>query len=167
MTDPTPPAVERVRTHLAQHGFTGPVQEFQGSSATVELAARQVGTAPERIAKTMSFLDPSGAERALLVVTAGDAKVNSGKFKRTFGAKARMLQADDVERLTGYAIGGVCPFANPAGTRVFLDESLRRFTTVFPAAGSANSAVELTLEQLEAFSGAQGWVDVGSGWGSA
>ena len=166
MTESGASEVDRVRAYLTRRGFSGEVLEFEDSSATVDLAAKQVGTRPERIAKTLSFLDPSDAEHALLVVTAGDAKVNNGKFKRTFGGKARMLPAADVEPLTGYAIGGVCPFANPAGTRVFLDESLGRFTTVFPAAGSANSAVELTLEQLEALSNAAGWVDVGTGWAS-
>lgn len=161
------PGIERVRTYLSRRGFSGAVLEFDESSATVELAAQQVGTAPERIAKTLSFIDPADPARALLVVTAGDAKVNSGKFKRTFGGKARMVPAADVERLTGYTIGGVCPFANPAGTRVFLDESLRRFTTVFPAAGSANSAVQLAIGRLEALSEAAGWVDVATGWGTA
>ncbi|MCB1273151.1 MAG: YbaK/EbsC family protein [Leucobacter sp.] len=154
----------RVREYLLARGWSGEILEFEESSATVELAAAKVGTAPERIAKTLAFYDPDNSDGAVLVVAAGDAKVNSGRFKRRFGAKPRMLQADDVERLTGYPVGGVCPFANPAGTRVFLDESLRRFESVYPAGGTAKSAVHLTLAELEALSGAEGWADVSLGW---
>lgn len=154
----------RVREHLVGHGWAGEILEFEESSATVELAARKVGTEPERIAKTLGFYDPDDADRAVLVVAAGDAKVNSGRFKRRFGGKPRMLQGADVERLTGHPIGGVCPFANPEGTRVFLDESLRRFDTVYPAAGTAQSAVHLSITELEALSRAQGWVDISLGW---
>lgn len=138
--------------------------EFDESSATVELAAIKVGTEPQRIAKTLSFYDPEHEGQAVLVVVAGDAKVNSGRFKRELGAKPRMVQAAEVEALTGHPVGGVCPFANPEGTRVFLDESLRRFETVFPAAGTANSATELTLPELERLSRATGWVDIAVGW---
>lgn len=157
----------RVREHLTAQGWSGEILEFTESSATVELAAQKVGTDPQRIAKTLGFYDPESPERAVLVVAAGDAKVNSGMFKRRFGAKPRMLQGDDVLGLTGHPIGGVCPFANPEGTRVFLDASLRRFDTVFPAAGTAASAVEIPVGELESLSLAEGWVDVSLGWQEA
>lgn len=156
--------VSRVRAHFTAHGWSGSILEFAESSATVELAAAQAGTVPGRIAKTLGFYDPAAVERAVLVVAAGDVKVNGGKFKRAFGGKPRMLHADDVATFSGYPIGGVCPFANPVSARVYLDESLRRFDTVFPAAGSATSAVELDLHALESLSGAEGWVDVTTGW---
>jgi prolyl-tRNA editing enzyme YbaK/EbsC (Cys-tRNA(Pro) deacylase) len=157
-------SLETVRKHLEAFGKAGAILEFDESSATVALAAEKLGTAPERIAKTLAFHDPEDPARALLVVTAGDARLHSGSFKRAFGGKARMLGAEDVEPLTGYPIGGVCPFANPAGTRVFLDESLRRFGLVYPAAGTASSAVPMTLAELEAASGSLGWVEVTRGW---
>lgn len=153
-----------MREHLNAKGWAGEILEFPESSATVELAAQQAGTEPRRIAKTLGFHDPEAPERAILVVAAGDAKVNSGMFKRRFGGKPRMVQAHEVEELTGHPVGGVCPFANPTGTRVFLDESLRRFDTVFPAAGSTNSAVELSVTELEHLIGAEGWVDISLGW---
>lgn len=153
-----------VREHLERQGWSGEILEFEDSSATVELAAEKVGTAPARIAKTLGFYDPEAPERAVLVVVAGDAKVNSGAFKRRFGGKPRMLQGDDVLSFTGHPIGGVCPFANPSETRVFLDESLKRFDIVFPAAGTAKSAVELSVSELPAFSAAEGWVDIATGW---
>lgn len=156
--------VEAVRTALAAQGWSGEILEFADSSATVELAAAQAGTEPRRIAKTLAFSGDEADEGAILVVAAGDARVNGGQFKRQFGQKPSMVKAFEVEQRTGYPVGGVCPFANPAGARVFLDESLRRFDTVFPAAGSANSAVELSLVDLERFSGALGWVDVCTGW---
>lgn len=156
--------VSRVREHLTEQGWSGEILEFTESSATVELAAEKVGTAPARIAKTLGFYDPESPERAVLVVAAGDAKVNGGMFKRQFGGKPRMLRSEDVAPLTGYPTGGVCPFANPGEARVFLDESLRRFETVYPAAGTASSAVEVTLDALEAFSDAEHWVDVTVGW---
>lgn len=152
--------VSRVRQFLADRGFTGTVLEFAESSATVELAAEQVGTTPPRIAKTVSFVDPENADQTVLIVAAGDVKINGGRFKRHFGSKPRMLTREQVEPLTGYPIGGVCPFANPSSARVFLDESLRRFESVFPAAGSDTSAVEMTLDELERFSNAEGWVEV-------
>lgn len=151
-------AVAEVRDHLRKFGLDELVLEFETSSATVELAARALGTEPALIAKTLAFLD--GDDGAVLLVTAGDARLHNGSFKRAFGFKPRMLPAELVEPLTGHPIGGVCPFANPEGTRVFLDESLKRFETVFPAAGSPSSAVKLTLEQLEQASFATGWVDV-------
>ena len=121
--------------------------EFEESSATVALAAEKVGTDPERIAKTLAFYDPEDPGKAVLVVAAGDARLHNGSFKRAVGGKPRMVSADDLERLTGHPVGGVCPFANPPGTRVFLDESLRRFETVYPAAGTASSAVPMTLAE--------------------
>lgn len=154
----------RVREFLIDRGWSGEILEFAESSATVQLAAEQAGTSPERIAKTLGFHDPEAPERAVLVVASGDAKVNGGQFKRCFGGKPRMVQAHEVEQLTGYPVGGVCPFGNPQGTRVFLDESLRRFETVFPAAGTSTSAVEIAVEQLEQLTGSEGWVDVATGW---
>lgn len=156
--------VSTVREVLVGRGWSGEILEFAESSATVELAAQRAGTEPRRIAKTLGFHDPEAPERAILVVAAGDAKVNNGRFKRRFGGKPRMVQAHEVEQLTGHPVGGVCPFANPASARVFLDESLRRFDTVFPAAGSPNSAVEIAVDELEHLADAEGWVDVATGW---
>ncbi|MCA0346486.1 MAG: YbaK/EbsC family protein [Actinobacteria bacterium] len=159
-----PASTEAARRHLLARGWSGTILEFEESSATVELAAAKVGTEPARIAKTLGFYDPDAPERALLVVAAGDAKVNGGAFKRQFGGKPRMLRGEDVLALTGHPIGGVCPFANPEGTRVFLDESLRRFETVYPAAGTGTSAVQVAVAAFDALSGADGWIDVTTGW---
>lgn len=152
-------SIERAREHLARFGRAGDIREFATSSATVELAAAAVGVSPAEIAKTISLYD-SARTAAILVVAAGDAKVASGKFKSVFGVKARMLAADDVEPMTGHAIGGVCPFGNPDSAQVWLDESLKRFDLVYPAAGSAASAIGLSPADLETVSEAQGWVDV-------
>lgn len=157
-------SIATVRADLEAQGFTGEILEFAQSSATVELAAEQAGTEPRRIAKTLAFATTSDEPGAILVVAAGDAKVNGGLFKREFRAKPSMLKVDEVEALTGHPVGGVCPFANPDGARIYLDESLKRFATVFPAAGSPNSAVELTIDELDDLSGALGWVDVCTGW---
>ena len=157
-------SIAAVREHLSAFEKAEAILELEESSATVELAAQAVGTDPERIAKTPAFYDPENAGRALLVVAAGDARLHSGSFKRAFGGKAKMLSPEDVKPLTGHEVGGVCPFANPPGTRVYLDSSLRRFDLVYPAAGTANSAVPMTLPELETTSGAQGWVDVTRGW---
>ena len=146
---------EQVKAYLAGLGLNA--MEFDVSSATVELAAVAVGCEPQRIAKTMSFL-VDGAP--VLIVLAGDAKVNNTKFKAVFHQKAKMLGHEQVAELTGFPVGGVCPFLAPVGVMVYLDESLKRFVTVFPAAGTPNSAVEVTLPQLEAASRAAGWVDV-------
>lgn len=135
--------------------------EFPVSSATVELAAQALGCEPGRIAKTLSFL--VGA-RAVLIVAAGDAKVDNHKYKAQFGVKAKMLSADEVTELVGHAVGGVCPFAVNEGVTVYLDESLKRFDTVYPACGSSNSAIELTIPELERYSGFAGWIDVCKGW---
>ena len=156
--------VSRVREHLAVQGWSGEILQFEESSATVELAAQKVGTSPARIAKTLGYYDPEAPERAVLVVAAGDVRVNGGMFKRRFGGKPRMLRSEDVAPFTGHPVGGVCPFANPENTRIFLDESLRRFDTVFPAAGTATSAVEITVGDFSALCGAEDWVDVTTGW---
>ncbi len=155
-------SIEKVRAFFAQRGRESDVRQFPVSSATVELAAQAVGCPPARIAKTLSF---SVEEGCVLVVCAGDAKIDNAKFKARFHTKAKMLTADQVVAFTGHAVGGVCPFAieNPAVT-TYLDESLRRFDTVYPAAGSSNSAIELTLDELERFSDAAGWVDVCKNW---
>lgn len=150
-------SIERVREYLKQWEADMRIQEFPVSSATVELAAAALQCEPGRIAKTLSF---AAYERTLLIVAAGDARVNNGKFKKEFGVKAKMLSAEQVEECTGFRVGGVCPFAAKPGAEVFLDQSLKRFQTVFPACGSSNSAIEVSLEELEEFSRAAGWVDV-------
>lgn len=157
-------AIDRVRAYLRTFGAEERILEFPVSSATVALAAQALGCEEARIAKTLSFAQGEGC---ILVVAAGDAKVDNGKFKARFAMKAKMLSPDDAERLVGHAVGGVCPFGVNAGVPVYLDESLRRFETVFPACGSANSAIELTLDELERFSNAESWVDVCKGWQEA
>lgn len=149
-------SIELVRPFLAKFGREQDIQEFTVSSATVELAAAALNVIPARIAKTMSFADGEGC---LVVVTAGDTKIDNPKYKQTFGFKAKMLSPDQALELTGHAVGGVCPFALPENVRIFLDESLRRFDTVYPAAGSSNSAIEVTPAQLEEYTGGI-WVDV-------
>lgn len=150
-------SVEKVREYLTRFGVAQRMREFTVSSATVELAALAVGVEPARIAKTLSFRD-NGAG-CVLVVTAGDVRIDNRKFKDRLGFKARMLSAEEAVSLTGHAVGGVCPFALPEGVKVYLDESLRRFATVFPAAGSSSSAIELTCDELALCSGGE-WVDV-------
>lgn len=145
------------RAHLARHGLAGRIVEPEESSATVELAAQALGTRPERIAKTLSFLV---GDVPVLVVAAGDARVDNRAFKREFGVKATMIRAEEVEARVGHAVGGVCPFGVEPGVRAFLDTSLRRFDTVFPATGSSNSAIELTLPELEMAAEPVGWVCV-------
>ncbi len=154
-------SIEKVRSFLRPLGREGEILEFPVSSATVELAAGAAGVIPARIAKTLSFRLGDGC---LLVVAAGDAKVDNRKFKDAFGCKAKMLSPEEAVAMTGHAVGGVCPFALPAGVRVVLDVSLKRFETVFPAAGSSNSAIELTPGDLFALSRAEGWADVCKGW---
>ena len=154
-------SIERVRAYFKELGIAERIREFDQSSATVELAAQAVGVEPARIAKTLSFMV---GETPMLVVFAGDARVDNKRFKAAFHTKARMLSHDDAARLVGHAVGGVCPFAVNDGVAVYLDESLRRFDTVFPAAGSSNSAIELTIPELERYSRSLGWVDVGKGW---
>ena len=155
-------SIETVRAYFKTCGREGDVLEFPVSSATVELAAQALGVIPARIAKTLSFLVE---DRCILILAAGDAKIDNSKYKAQFHTKAKMLLAGQVEPLTGHAVGGVCPFANPEGTTAYLDVSLKRFDTVFPAAGSPNSAIELSCAELEAFSHSAGWVDVCKDWG--
>ena len=154
-------SIERVRAFFKARGMEDRVLEFPVSSATVELAARALGCEPCRIAKTLSFLVEG---RAVLIVAAGDAKVDNHKYKAQFGTKARMLSPEEVTTLIGHAVGGVCPFAVNEGVAVYLDESLRRFETVYPACGSSNSAIELTIPELEEYSASSGWIDVCKGW---
>ena len=150
-------SIEKVRKYFSTLGIEDRILEFDVSSATVELAAKALNTEGKRIAKTLSFLV---GERAVLVVAAGDAKIDNKKFKAFFHTKAKMLSPEQVTELIGHAVGGVCPFAVKSGVDVYLDESLRRFETVFPACGSSNSAVELTIPELEKYSGFKEWVDV-------
>lgn len=150
-------AIENVKEYLKGLGLEDRIKEFDVSSATVELAARALGCEPGHIAKTMSFLTDEGP---LLILTAGDARIDNKKFKAVFHQKAKMIPWEEVESHIGHAPGGVCPFAVKEGVRVFLDVSLKQYTTVYPAAGSSNSAVELTVPELEQASNSLGWVDV-------
>ncbi len=151
-------SIENVRESMKTLGMAERIREFDVSSATVELAARALGVDGARIAKSMGFLLGG---KAILVVTAGDQKVNSGKYKARFGEKAKLLSFEEAHNMVGHDPGGVCPFALPEDVAVYLDESLRRFETVFPAAGSANSAIEMTCGELErCASNFAGWVDV-------
>ena len=150
-------SIEKVRKYFSTLGIEDRILEFDVSSATVELAAKALNTEGKRIAKTLSFLV---GERAVLVVAAGDAKIDNKKYKAFFHTKAKMLSPEQVTELIGHAVGGVCPFAVKSGVDVYLDESLKRFETVFPACGSSNSAVELTIPELEKYSGFKEWVDV-------
>lgn len=150
-------SIEKGRAYFRTLGIEDRVLEFDVSSATVELAAKALGVEGARIAKTLSFKAPDGC---LLVLAAGDARIDNHKFKDTFHVKAKMLTADEVLELVGHPVGGVCPFGCNEGVPVYLDESLKRFETVFPAVGSANSAIELNLDELYRYSKALGWVDV-------
>ncbi len=154
-------AIEKVRAYFKEHGMEERVQEFDVSSATVELAARALHCEPQRIAKTLSFM---AGDQAVLIVTAGDAKIDNPKYKAKFGKKAKMLSPSEVESIVGHAVGGVCPFAVNEGVKIYLDVSLKRFDTVFPACGSSNSAIELTIPELEEYSGYAEWVDVCKGY---
>ena len=156
-------SVQIVREYLSAFGKGDSILEFDMSSATVELAAQAVGAAPARIAKTLSFQNRAG-DGCMLVVMAGDAKADNRKFKDQFGFKARMLAHEDALSFTGHAVGGVCPFALPEGVPVYLDVSMRRFDIIYPAAGSANSAVPMSCEELERCARAAAWVDVCKGW---
>lgn len=150
-------AIEKVKTYFSQFGIEDRIQEFEVSSATVELAAQALNCEPCRIAKTLSFMVE---DHPVLIVTAGDVKIDNGKYKAKFGTKAKMLTSDQVETLIGHGIGGVCPFAVNNHVIIYLDHSLKRFETVFPACGSSNSAIELSIEELEKYSGFASWVDV-------
>ncbi len=154
-------AIEKVKEYFSQYGIEDRVQEFEVSSATVELAAQALHCEPCRIAKTLSFLvngDP------ILIVAAGDAKIDNPKYKARFAAKAKMLSPEEAKEMIGHAVGGVCPFAVNGGVTVYLDESLKRFETVFPACGSSNSAIELTIKELEQYANYAAWIDVCKGW---
>ncbi len=150
-------AIEKVKEYFKQFGMEDRVLEFSVSSATVELAAQALGVEGARIAKSMSFKVGDGA---ILIIAAGDVRIDNHKFKETFHTKAKMLTPDEVDSFIGHSIGGVCPFAVNDGVKVYLDESLKRFETVFPACGSSNSAIELTIPEMEKYSGFIGWVDV-------
>ena len=156
-------SIREVKAFFAERGMEDRVMEFETSSATVELAAQTVGVIPARIAKTLSFMTPEGP---LLVVAAGDAKVDNSKYKHFFHTKAKMLTPEEAVERIGHAVGGVCPFALPADVKTYLDVSLKRFDTVFPAVGSAASAIELTCDELERCCGENfvEWVDVCKGW---
>ena len=154
-------SIEKVKAYFAEYGMEERILEFPVSSATVELAAQALNCEPKRIAKTLSF---RVGEQAILVVAAGDARVDNAKYKNRFGVKAKMLSHEEAAEMIGHAVGGVCPFAVKEGVAVYLDESLKRFPTVFPAAGSSNSAIELTIAELETYSRFTAWVDVCKGW---
>lgn len=154
-------SIELVRAYFNQLGIEDRVQEFPVSSATVALAAQALNCDPARIAKTLSF---KVNETPILIVAAGDTKIDNSKFKGFFHTKAKMLTAEEAVELIGHAVGGVCPFAVKAAVTVYLDESLKRFETVFPACGSANSAIELTIPELELYSCFQEWVDICKDW---
>lgn len=150
-------SMDKARAHLRRYGLEDRIIELADSSATVELAARALGCEPEHIAKTLSFVDGEGA---LLILAAGNARIDNAKFKARFGMKAKMLPADQVEALVGHAVGGVCPFGVNPGVTVYLDESLRRYDVVYPAAGNDHSGVRLSVDELYRASGAKDFVDV-------
>ncbi len=150
-------SIQKVKEYFGQFGIQDKIQEFDVSSATVELAAKALNCEPKRIAKTLSFLVQ---DQAILIVAAGDAKIDNAKYKATFGTKAKMLTFEQVEPIVGHAVGGVCPFAINDNIKVYLDNSLKRFETVYPACGSSNSAIELTIPELEKYSNYTHWVDV-------
>lgn len=156
-------SIEKVREYLKQFGKDEDMLVMDESTATVELAARALGTEEARIAKSLSFYN---GEDAMIIVVAGDAKIDNKKFKDKFGFKAKMLAHEDTVKYTGHAIGGVCPFALPDNVKVYLDDSMKRFKTMFPACGSSNSAIELTLDELEKTSDFKEWIDVCKNWRS-
>ena len=154
-------SIERVKEYFEKYNMAERVREFEVSSATVELAAIALNCEGCRIAKSLTF---KVDEKPTMIVVAGDAKIDNPKYKAQFGTKAKMLTAEEAVTLIGHAVGGVCPFAVNEGVTVYLDESLKRFETVFPACGSSNSAIELTIEELEKYSGFTAWIDVCKGW---
>lgn len=154
-------SIEKVRQYFASFGMEHRILEFPVSSATVELAAKALNTEGCRIVKTLSF---HANGKAILICAAGDAKVDNARYKARFGVKAKMLSHEEAAEKIGHAVGGVCPFAVNPGVEVYLDVSLKRFHTVFPAAGSSNSAIELTIPEMETYSGFSDWVDVCKGW---
>jgi len=154
-------SVETVREYLKQFKKDEAILEMSESTATVELAAKTLGTEEARIAKSLAFYN---GEDAMVIVVAGDAKIENKKFKEQFGFKAKMLAHEDTVQYTGHAVGGVCPFALPDNVEVYLDDSMKRFETMFPACGSSNSAIELTLDELEKISKCKMWIDVCKNW---
>ena len=154
-------AIERVREYFKQFNMDDRIIEFDVSSATVDLAAEVLHCEGKRIGKTLSF---QVHDDVILILTAGDAKIDNSKYKKFFGTKAKMLAFDDAEKLTGHAVGGVCPFAVNDGVKVYLDISIKRFETIFPACGSSNSAIELTIPEIEKYSNYIEWIDVCKGW---
>lgn len=154
-------SIEKVRAYFNSLGIADRIIEFDVSSATVALAAEALGCEGKRIAKSLSFGTPDGP---VIVVAAGDARIDNGKYKAFFNTKAKMLSHEEASELIGHAVGGVCPFAVNDGVTVYLDESLKRFETVYPACGSSNSAVELTISELEKYSSFKCWVDVCKDW---
>lgn len=153
--------LQHAKAYLKQYGKDADILLLDTSSATVVLAAEALGTEPKRIAKSMSFM---GKEQPLVIVTAGDCKIDNHNYKERFGCKAKMLKGEEVEQYTNHAIGGVCPFGLPKETQVYLDVSLKRFETVYPACGTANSAICLTINELEQMLPTATWVDVCKGW---
>lgn len=154
-------SIDKVREYFRKYKIEDQVLEFDVSSATVELAAQALHCEPCRIAKTLSFLV---GEAPILIVTAGDAKIDNAKYKAKFGKKAKMISPDEVESVIGHGVGGVCPFAVNENVTIYLDESLKRFETVFPACGSSNSAIKLTIPELEEYASYTEWVDVCKAW---
>lgn len=154
-------SIEKVREYFKKFGIENRILEFDVSSATVELAAQALGCEGCRIAKTISFMVDGGA---VLIVCAGDAKIDNAKYKAYFGTKAKMLSYEEASELIGHAVGGICPFATNEGVKIYLDESLKRFETIFPACGSSNSAIELTIPELEKYSSYIDWIDVCKAW---
>ena len=154
-------SIDRVKEYFGKYNMSHRIQEFEVSSATVELAALALNCEGCRIAKSLTF---KLADQPIMIVVAGDAKIDNAKYKAQFATKAKMLTAEEAVELIGHAVGGVCPFAINEGVKVYLDESLKRFETVFPACGSSNSAIELTIAELEKYSGFTEWINVCKGW---
>lgn len=153
--------IEKVRTYFKAFGMEHRIRVFDTSSATVSLAAEALGCQPQRIAKTLCFFV---GDRPVLIVTAGDSKIDNQKYKNQFGTKAKMIPAAETSNAIGYAVGGICPFAIPKEIAIYLDASLKRFEMVFPACGSSNSVIELTLKELEFHANPEAWIDVCKGW---
>ena len=154
-------SIDRVKEYFSKYNMADRIQEFDVSSATVELAAAALNCEGCRIAKSLTF---KVADQPIMIVVAGDAKIDNAKYKAQFATKAKMLTPNEAVEMIGHAVGGVCPFAIHKGVKVYLDESLKRFETVFPACGSSNSAIELTIEELETYSGYAEWINVCKGW---
>lgn len=154
-------SVERVKEYFKEYGIEDRIQEFEVSSATVDLAAKALNTEPQRIAKSLAF---KVDDKPILIIAAGDTRIDNPSYKKKFSTKPKMLSPDECQEKIGHAVGGICPFAINEGVEVYLDESLKRFETVFPAAGSANSAIELTIPELEKYSNYKEWVDFCKGW---